>query len=84
MIADGIREFVARDWAAVRDAKDAWWGTRIARLGPLEGFRAAEALRQQVLGRCAGWPTPDLRQEDLAAHQRLADLLRRADAARRR
>jgi hypothetical protein len=49
VITRGIREFVARDWLAVREAKDAYWGERIARLGPGEGFRIADELRRQAL-----------------------------------
>jgi hypothetical protein len=49
VITRGIREFVARDWAAVRESKDAYWGARIARLGPLEAFRIGEALPRIAL-----------------------------------
>jgi hypothetical protein len=37
-----IREFMNREWRAVRAHKDAYWGQRIARLGPAEGFRIAD------------------------------------------
>ena len=39
MITRGIREFVSRDWGAAREAKEAYWGERIARLGSSEGPR---------------------------------------------
>jgi hypothetical protein len=83
VITRGIREFVARDWKAARENKDAYWGERIARLGPLEGFRVAEELRRQVLLRDPAWPDAALRQADLVSHARLADLFRRAGSARR-
>jgi hypothetical protein len=35
VITRGIREFVARDWRAAREAKDAYWSARIERLGPV-------------------------------------------------
>ena len=38
VITRGIREFIARDWRAARESKDAYWGDRIARLGPQEGL----------------------------------------------
>jgi hypothetical protein len=82
VITRGIREFVSRDWEAVRENKDAYWGERIARLGPLEGLRIAEELRQQAL-RLPGWPRADDRQEDLQSHVRLAALLRDAGSTRR-
>ena len=83
VITRGIREFVARDWAAVRESKDAYWGTRIARLGPLEAFRVGEALRQQVRLHAPSWPDAASRHDDLCAHVRLAELFRRADPVRR-
>ena len=83
MIARGIREFVGRDWSAVRDAKDVYWGERIARLGPLEGLGIAEQLRLQMLAQDPDWPRPSDRREDLLAHVRLAELLRRAASTRR-
>ena len=83
MITRGIREFVSRDWRAAREAKDAYWGERIARLGPLEGLRIAEELRRQALLRDPTWPHPADRRQDLLSHVRLAELLHRAGSARR-
>src|SRR3989304_9441497 len=83
VIARGIREFVSREWGAARDAKDAYWGERIARLGPLEGFRIAEELRRQALLQNPGWPHPDDRRRDLDSPVRPAELLHRAGPPRR-
>lgn len=83
MITRGIREFVARDWAAVRESKDLYWGERIARLGPAEAFRIAEELRRQALAQHPDWPTPEQRRQDFEAHLRLSALLHRARPARR-
>ncbi len=83
MIARGIREFVARDWQAVRASKDAYWRQRVVRLGPGEGLRIADELRRQALA-ATDWPRPEDRDEDLASHVRLADLFRRAGTTRRR
>jgi hypothetical protein len=83
VITRGIREFVGRDWAAVRENKDAYWGARIARLGPLEGLRIGDELRRQALLCDPDWPDAQLRRDDLLAHVRLARLFRRASAARR-
>jgi hypothetical protein len=80
----GIREYLGRDWQAARASKDAYWAERVARLGPLEAFRIADDLRRQVLQRHPSWPSPSERAADLEAHVRLAGLLRRARAARRR
>ena len=83
VVTRGIRDFVARDWEAARDNKDAYWGERIARLGPAEGFRIAEELRRQVLLRDPAWPDAALRRADLLSHLRLAEIFRRAGPARR-
>jgi hypothetical protein len=83
MVTRGIREFMSRDWDAVRRHKDRYWAARIARLGPLEGYRASDDLRQQALERDPTWPSESQRREDLAAHRRLSDLLSRVDATRR-
>jgi hypothetical protein len=83
VIARGIREFVSRDWRAAREAKDAYWGERIGRLGPLEAFRIAEELRRQMLVQHPHWPSPEDRRRDLDTHARLSELLHRAGPARR-
>lgn len=84
MVTRGIREFVSRDWEAVRESKDAYWADRIARLGPGEAVRIADELRRQMLQCDPHWPDPASRQADLESHVRLAALLRRADPTRRR
>ena len=83
MISDGIREFMGRDWRAARAAKDDYWAERVARLGPLEGLRVADELRRQALLQNPDWPDAAHRDRDLLAHVRLAELLTRADSARR-
>jgi hypothetical protein len=83
MVTRDIRAFMARDWREARRAKDTYWGERIARLGPLEGLRIADELRRQMRLQDPGWPSAELRDADLAAHARVAELLRRVDTARR-
>lgn len=78
MIECGIRAFVSRDWEAARKSKDEYWAERFARFGPIESFRIAEELRRQALLQHPGWPHPADRSEDILAHERLAELLRRA------
>jgi len=84
MITRGIRELVARDWEAVRENKERYWGERIHRLGASEGLRIAEELRRQMLQRYPEWPDADTRAADLRFHISMAERLRRAGAARRR
>lgn len=82
MITRGIREFVARDWNAVRENKDLYWAERIERLGPVEGLRIADELRRQMILRNPEWPDQRLRDDDLLAHARLAQLFQRASPTR--
>lgn len=83
VITRNIREFVSRDWHAARRAKDLYWRDRVASLGPSEGLRVAEELRQQALARDPAWPSAEDRRADLEAHVRFAERLRRACPARR-
>jgi hypothetical protein len=83
VITRGIREFVGRDWNAVRENKDAYWAARINRLGPIEGLRIADELRRQMLLQHPEWPDGRLRREDLLAHAHLSRLLQRAAPTRR-
>lgn len=83
VIARNIRDYVSREWASARRAKDLYWRDRIERLGPAEGLRIAEQLRLQAIAQHPAWPSPAERHEDLRAHVRLAECFRRASAARR-
>ncbi|HUO83792.1 MAG TPA: hypothetical protein VM534_01640 [Thermoanaerobaculia bacterium] len=83
MITRDLEGFISRDWEAVRRVKDRYWAERIARLGPAEGFRIADELRRQMLAVNPGWPDAAERSEDRAAHERLAEVLGRADATGR-
>jgi hypothetical protein len=83
VITRGIRDFVARDWQAVRENKEAYWGDRISRLGAAEAFRVTEELRRQTLTLNPDWPDPAQRQADFESHLRVAALLVRADKKRR-
>jgi hypothetical protein len=81
-ITDGIEEYVARDWALARQAKDAYWAARIRSRGPAEGIRIADELRRQMRLIDPHWPSPAERDRDLASHARVSELWRRADHTR--
>ncbi len=72
-----IRAFVQRDRAGVDDAKQEFWLGRKRALGPAEGIRIANALREQVIAQHPGWPSPEERAADLATHERVSAALRR-------
>jgi hypothetical protein len=82
VITRGIRDFMARNWQAVRENKEAYWGDRISRLGAAEAFRVTEELRRQAIELNPDWPDPMLREADLESHVRVAALFRRADKKR--
>lgn len=77
-LTDGLREYMARDWAAVRESKEAALAERLDRLGPAESLRMADELRKFARSVGCDPAAADLRAADLAAHERLSSLLRRA------
>ena len=81
VITRDIHAYVSRDWEAVRENKDAYWGERVLRLGPAEGFRVAEELRRQALQQDPTWLDAASRDEDLQCHVRLAEIFHRAGRA---
>ena len=80
-VADGLGSFLARDWAAVRAAKERYWDEELT---AADRVRLAEELRLSVLARVPAWPAEGDRLDDLAAHVRLAARLRDADPPRAR
>ena len=74
---------MSRDWHMAREAKQAYWGNRVARLGPLEGLRIADELRRQACLQHPAWPDAANRHQDLLTHVRLTELFARADSTRR-
>jgi hypothetical protein len=83
VITRDLRSFMDRDWAAVREAKDAYWAHFARTRGPLEALRITDALRLQVRLLRPDWPTAEDRAADLSAHGRLSERLRRAGDTRR-
>jgi hypothetical protein len=82
VLTRGIKAYVSRRWDEARAAKDDYWARRIDRLGPDEALRVADELRRQAAVDVPGWPTELDRADDLAAHVRLSQVLRRANRAR--
>jgi hypothetical protein len=84
VVTRGIREYLGRDWHAVRANKDAYWAERVARLGAYEALRVADELRCQMLSMQPAWPDVAQRDDDLRSHICLAERFRRAGPARGR
>ena len=74
-LTDGLREYLARDWAAVRESKERFWAEE---LSAADRIRLADSLRLSVLAASPGWPSDENRIDDLDAHVRLAGRIRRA------
>ncbi len=81
MDARDVLPFLERDWARVAAAKAEHWARRKERLGPIEGLRASDALRRQVLAGRPGWPSAADRAADFAAHVELSRRMRHAGAS---
>ncbi len=76
MKREDTRAFAGRDWAAIADAKAAFWADRKRLMTPDEALAIAEALRQHVLLVKPGWPDAEERAADLADHVRISRALR--------
>jgi len=73
-----LREFARRDWSAAARAKELYWADWKREHGPAAGIRVADELRRQVLAARPDWPSESERQEDLATHLRMIEVIRRA------
>ena len=75
-----LRAFVQRDWDAVARSKDDAWRAFKREHGPAGSLRAADELRRQAVLARPGWPSAREREEDLATHLRLVEIIRRVPA----
>ena len=74
---DALREFARRDWGLASRAKERYWRDWKRQHGPAAGIRIADELRRQVLAMRPDWPSEREREEDLATHLRLIEVIRR-------
>jgi len=78
-----LAEYVGRDWAAARQAKDRYWARVVRERGPLAALQIADQLRFQTIQLHPDWPTAADRCADFEAHERLSDRLQRGSGPRR-
>lgn len=78
MDPNDLREFAMRDRARVQDAKAQYWAERFRDLGWEANWHTAQELATYVRRVRPDFPTARDRDEDLAHHIRLKDLLDRA------
>jgi len=76
MKREDIRAFAGRDWAAIAEAKAAFWAGRKASMTAEEALATAEMLRQHARQVKPGWPDANERAADLALHVRISEALR--------
>ena len=82
MRRDDLLDYLRRDRSLVDRSRDAYWsGLRVAH-GPAEGIRIADQLRRQVLAARPDYPSDGDREEDLASHRRVAEMLARVATRR--
>jgi hypothetical protein len=81
MRPEDIRAFAKRDWRAIAAVKDEAWLEVRRRLDFKGALAHADALRCQVRRVRPDWPTRAERDDDLAVHARVAEVLRRAGRA---
>ena len=77
MRKEDIIAFARRDWASVAEAKERYWAKRKSTMTPTEAMRLGDALRADAEAFRRGGPTAHERAEDLATHNRVAEMLRR-------
>jgi hypothetical protein len=82
VITRGLAAYVGRDWAAAREAKDAYWARIVRERGALAALQIAGELRLQTLQLHPDWPTTADRCADFQAHERLCGLLQRGSGSR--
>lgn len=72
-----LRDFIERDWSSPTHDKERYWRDYKREHGPAAGIRIADELRRQVLAARPDWPSEREREQDLATHHRIIDVLYR-------
>jgi hypothetical protein len=76
MKAEDVRQFMARDWSRISAAKTAAWLERKRGRTAADWLADADALWRYARTLRPDWPTAEDRADDLAAHGRVAGMLR--------
>ena len=78
---DDLRRFARRDWATADTGKGDYWAQQYRKHGAAPARQAASALLQHMRAVQPDYPSPELRDEDLADHRSLRQRLDRASHA---
>jgi hypothetical protein len=74
---EAFRAFLDRDWSAAIRSEERYLRYCKRKYGVAVAFRLADELRQQVRAARPDWPSAEEREEDLATHLRVIDVIRR-------
>jgi hypothetical protein len=80
---EALRAFALRDRRVIQPSRDDHWQKSKLESGPAESVRVAEELRAHIRLIHPEWPTPADRRDDLEAHVRVSEALRRVSRRRR-
>jgi hypothetical protein len=78
MRREDILAYVNRDWRAIARHKERFWAERKKQMTPAEALALADDLYAYVAQLRPDWPSDEERDEDLARHARVSEMLRRA------
>ena len=82
MRREDVLSYLRRDRSLVDASRVAFWSQRARAYGPADGIRVADELRRECIALHPDWPSREDRAADLANHERVSALLRRARSPR--
>jgi hypothetical protein len=77
VLKSDVLAFVSRDWRAIAESKRRRWSQERAQMDAAHALRVGDELRHHVHAIQTGWPTVAERQDDVACHVRVSEMLSR-------
>jgi hypothetical protein len=74
---EAFRAFLDEDCSDASQATDHFWRLYKRTRGVAAAFRLVDEVRQQYLAAHPDWPSAEEREEDMATHLRVIDVIRR-------
>ena len=84
MRKEDLIAFARRDWQAIAESKRRRWAEQSAHMSPADALQVGDELRHHMTTLHPDWPTEEDRQNDLAMHLRVSEMLRRVKPPGRR
>jgi hypothetical protein len=82
-VKEDLIAYARRNRAAFAKLKRRYWAKRKAHMTPAQALAVGDALREHYKSTHPSWPTEEDRQEDLASHIRVSEMLRSVKVVRR-